>query len=245
MTKLSLIAAAALMTVPATLPAQDDFGIWATAGVEKKIDKKWSVGAEAEYRSRDNLQQTDRWSIGVETKYRIFPWLKAGAGYDFIYANNPEHTTYKKSGRINKIRSSWWGPRHRLHFDLTGSLHLGRFGLSLRERWQYTYRASESSVARYDCDDEEWETCSVRGKGKNVLRSRLMAEYDIPHIPVTPYVSAELYNAWSVVKVRYTAGADWKVSKHHSIGIYYRYIHTSDEDDTNSHILGATYKFRF
>ena len=55
MTKLSLIAAAVLMTVPATLPAQDDFGIWATAGVEKKIDKKWSVGAEAEYRSRDNL----------------------------------------------------------------------------------------------------------------------------------------------------------------------------------------------
>ena len=40
---------------PTSVKAQSsDFGIWSAVGVEKKINKKWNVGAETEFRTRND-----------------------------------------------------------------------------------------------------------------------------------------------------------------------------------------------
>ena len=57
----------------------------------------------------------------------------------------------------------------------------------------------------------------------------------------------ELFNGWNVQKVRYSIGADWKLSKKHSVGMGYRY-QTTDDDDNNEpdrHILNVGYKYKF
>lgn len=240
-----LIASAMIVAMSAGVFAQgDDFGIWTSLGVEKNINKKWSIGAETEYRMRNDARTADRWSIGVDASYKILKWLKASAGYTLLYDNNKEDISYNEDGSYNNWRPSYWGLRHRFNVSATGSVKTGRFKFSLRERWQYTYR-QEKTVQRYDFDNEWWEDKLRLGKNKHLLRSRLKIDYDIPKCKVDPYADVELFNGWSLEKVRYTAGADWKIKKKHTINFFYRYqtIHGEEEDmEANCHILGVGYK---
>ena len=44
-----------LLMMPEGIMAQhSDFGVWTTVGAEKSLGEKWSVGAEGEFRTRDN-----------------------------------------------------------------------------------------------------------------------------------------------------------------------------------------------
>lgn len=244
----ALAVAALLAASPSEAWAQsDDFGIWTSVGAEKSFNKKWSVGAEGDFRTRDNSSKADRWSFGVDGSYKIMKGLKVAAAYTLLYDNNREKTTYHDDGTANNYRPSYWGLRHRFSVSLTGSVNLGDFKLSLRERWQYTYRP-EKTVERYDVDNEQWEDKTVRAKGKNVLRSKLKAEYDITRCAIDPYADVEMFNAWALQKVRFTVGAEWKITKRHTAELFYRYQSVNDRDDDNdagSHILGIGYKYKF
>lgn len=235
-----------LLSLPVSLLAQSDFGLWYSVGAEKKIDKKWTVGVEGEFRTRNNGRTADRWDVGVSADYKIVKGLKASVGYDLIYQNMAEKITFNTDGSYNNWRPSFWTPRHRFHADLTGSVDVGRFKFSLRERWQYTYRP-EATTTRYDFDNSQWEETTVSGRARNVLRSRLQVAWNPRHCPVDPYANVELFNSWNLTKTRYTLGADWRVAKHHLVGLYYRYQHVSDasENQPNEHIVGLNYKFKF
>lgn len=225
----------------------DDFGMWYELTAEKKINKKWSVDVEGEFRTRNDAKTADRWSIGATGEYKINKWLKASAGYTLLYDNNPGKLTYNDDGAYNNWRPSYWGVRHRVNVSVAGSIDLGRWSLSLRERWQYTYRP-EKTTERYDFDNSYWEDKTVKSKGRNVLRSKLKVDYNIRKCKVDPYADVEMFNAWDVQKVRYTIGADWKITKAHTVGVAYHYQYAADDDDdedTNSHIIGISYKFKF
>ena len=244
--------AALLLLVPLAVSAQDDgdkdddFGLWTTVEAVKKVDKKLSVGLDAELRTRDNVGELDRWSVGVTASYKLFPWLKASAGYVLIDDHVAEKYTYHDNGNLNKWTPDYWRLRHRVHVSLTGSADMGNFTLSLRERWQYTYRP-EKVVQRWDEDDEEWSDKTVSSKAKNVLRSRLQLSYSKKCCPWEPYASVELYNGWNVQKGRFTVGTEYKLSKQHVLNAFYRYQHIYDRDDEdpNTHIVGVGYTFKF
>ena len=246
----AMLSIMALETMILASPAQaqsDDFGIWYEVGAEKKLSQKWSVAAEAELRTRDNCKAADRWSAGLSASYKIVKGLKATAGYTFLYDNNAEELDLKSDGLTpNKWTPHYWGVRHRFSMGLTGSVKWNRFDISLRERWQYTYRPS-ASEKRYDIDNNIWT--DRKGKGKNILRSRLQVGYDIPNWKFDPYVSAEMYNgSGGVSKMRYTLGTEYKIRKTHAIGLSYKYQHVYDDDDdlsSNRHILGLSYKYKF
>ena len=225
----------------------DDFGMWYEVAAQKKLGKKWSVDVEGEFRTRNDAKTADRWSIGAEGSYKVTKWLKASAGYTLLYDNNAGKLTYNDDGAYNNWRPSYWGVRHRINVALTGSLDLGRWTLSLRERWQYTYRP-EKTTERYDFDNYCWEDKTVKSKGRNVLRSKLKVDYNIRKCKIDPHADVELFNAWDVQKVRYSVGADWKITKAHTVGVAYYYQHAADDDDdgdTDSHIIGISYKFKF
>jgi hypothetical protein len=119
--------------------------------------------------------------------------------------------------------------------------------LVLRERWQYTYRP-EKTVQRWDFDEEQWEDKVRSGKAKHQLRSRLQVEYDKKRALLTPFASVELFNAWSVEKVRYTVGTDFRLAKRNALSVYYRFqdIRCNDDDgDPDTHYLGIAYKLKF
>lgn len=225
-----------------TVNAQkDEFGVWTSIHVKKKLGKGWTVFAEGEYRTRDNLKTTDRWAGGVGADYRLFPFLKIGGGYTYLYCNHPEEVTKK-----GNIIPAYWSRRHRTNVSLTGRVAWNRFTFSLRERWQYTYRP-EQYVPKYDDDgvtpkDDEL----VKGKGKNVLRSRLQAEYNIARCRFTPFASCELYHgSGGLDKTRWTAGSEYKINKRNVLEVYYRYQNKHDDDETNGHVLGIGYTIKF
>ena len=135
------------------------------------------------------------------------------------------------------------------HLSLTGKLNWQRFEFSLRERYQYTYRTSQL-VSKYDGDDGSQKADEeITGKGKNVLRSRLQAEWNIKKSRFAPYASCELYHSmsdsWALDKTRWTLGTGYKINKKNSLDFFYRYQNHADDDETNGHVVGAGYTFKF
>lgn len=285
----SLLSAAIAMPSMAQLDLDDDvsnFGLWTSVGVEKKINKKWGVELEGELRTADALNDVSRYSVGISTDYKICSWLKADVGYILIAEpqKKVEEFEFKEAVLIDendldsdidytkyeyKIEPGYTRIRHRANVSLIGSMKLGRFKLSLRERWQYTYRP-EKNIDKIEYDirylnsmewfqneylwqleslDPQVKKKTIKSKHSNVLRSRLQVEYDIKGVPFEPYASVEVYNdldGFNFKKMRYTIGGDYKINKQHSIGMYYRFQDFfGEEKDESSHILGLGYKFKF
>ena len=67
----------------------DDFGVWTSAEVKKKIFSGFDASLEGEFRTRDGLQTVERWSGSAGVSYKMFRWLKASAGYTFIHYYHP------------------------------------------------------------------------------------------------------------------------------------------------------------
>ena len=57
----------------------DDFGVWTSAEVKKKIFSGFDASLEGEFRTRDGLQTVERWSGSAGVSYKMFRWLKASA----------------------------------------------------------------------------------------------------------------------------------------------------------------------
>lgn len=222
----------------------DDFGIWTSAEVKKKIFPGFDASLEGEFRTRDGLKNVERWAASMGVGWRIAPFLKADAGYTFIYKRQPGELTRKG----NWI-PAYWSPRHRLTASLTGSYTWRRVEFSLRERYQFTRRTA-LSLPKYDGDDGSQKADEeVSAKSKNVLRLRLQAEWDIRKSPFSPYASCELYHdmedGWALEKTRWTVGMGYKINKRHSLDFFYRYQDHADDDESNGHVLGAGYKWKF
>jgi len=232
--------------------AQTEGGLLIEAGAEKKLSQQWSVSLDADFRTRNNFKTIDRWSIGLSAEYKPVKWLKAAAGYVLLNNHFREDISYQTLDDqkvYNNWRPSYWGIRHRLHASLTGTYKFSNnIRISLREKWQYTYRP-EKTVARWDFDNSQWEDNLRASKGKHQLRSRLQVEYDKKRALLTPFVSTEFYNSWSLEKIRFNVGTDIRLSKQHSLSVFYRfqkmYNVAPDEYDPDMHYLGIGYKFKF
>ena len=227
------------------LKAQTDFGIWIDAGVEKKLDKHWTLEGELGARTRNDSKEMDRYSLGLGADYKINKYLKFSAGYNLLYNHRGGTQTYHKNGTVNKITPTYWWPRHRFLFGVTGSYGIGNLGLSLREMYQYTYRA-KAKDKKYDTDTEEWE--DVKSKSQQLLRSRFQVNYRLKHTPLTPFGSIELYHDKSgLQKTRYSLGTNLSITKRHNLKLYYRYqdLRENDDDDLDTHVLGISYTYKF
>jgi len=254
MKRLMKIAIAASLAMAVTMPAMaqsegatgKDFGLWMTAGLEKKINKKWSVGLEFEYRLKDNIDgsgwgEPSRWNIAIGADYKPLSWLKLDAGYKFMR----DHSCYEWNEEKQEETIGFWGTKHRFYASVTGSYKVQNVKFSLRERWQYTYRPEVADVT-YDYNKDRYEP--KKGKGKNVSRTRLQVSYDKKKAWYEPYVSVEMYIAHGLDKMRYTAGCEFKLNKKNVFDVFYRYVDIREDDNYNnrdSHVLGVGYKFKF
>ena len=141
--------------------------------------------------------------------------------------------------------------RHRVNLDVTGQVSLGQWKLSLRERLMMDARADEIDL-------------SEKNRGDYVLRSRLQAAYAIPNQPLSIVGKMEVFNTLNakyfgqyINELRPEIGLQWKVNKHHTLSLAYRYnyIYSRSIDMLNSgkvaleheykhkHVILLTYKF--
>lgn len=250
--------------VPTSLMAQDtevdgdegdDVESNFNVGIEKKLTKKLNVAIEGEFRTRDDFSTVDRWSLSPSLEYKFMKHLKLTVGGAYVDVNNRAKEKYRTDGSLKWIRNSYWAPRYRGFAALTGDVDFGRFNFALRERYQITYRSKYTATRDYytRSDEYNYSDDDIRESETNqVFRSRLMVSYDIRHCAVDPFASVEmtndLVNDFSVAKMRYAVGVDWKINKHHLLEFNYMYQNCrgdDGEDDANSHIIGISYKYKF
>ena len=241
----------------------DEFGVWTTLEASKKINKKLKLDFEAELRTIEGVGDIDRVSIGAGASYKPVKWLKASAGYIFIYSHSLESKKIKdlideeKGIYEYNIDHAYWTERHRFHISLTGEYKIGRVELSLRERVQYT----RTNSATTDETKYKWEYTDIiegtgdltpvtepefkKAKENTTLRSRLSAKWDIRNCKITPFASVELYtrlDEWKGCdKLRYRAGASYKINKDNEISLFYLYQDANDDDEPKGHAVGIGY----
>ena len=247
----------------------DEFGVWATVEASKKINKKFKFIADAELRTYDFVNNIERATVGAKVEYKILKWLKANAGYSFMYTHEPEETSIKDEvwneegnsvGHERNIDHDYWTIRNRFYLTASGEYKVGRFEFGLRERLQYT-RTSSATVNEtkyryylgedplFSIEDNEWivttEPEFKDAKHNLTLRSRLNVKYDIPNCKVNPFASVELYtrlDEWKGYdKLRYRIGGSYKINKKNSISLYYLYQDVNDIDEADGHAIGFEY----
>ena len=237
-----------MVLLPLGASAQsDEFGLWTSAGLDKKLSKNLTLGGEIEFRAGNNLKNVDRWSAGIGVDYKLAKWLKAGVGYTYLYDYHPEAYTYQDDGDLNKRTMTYFGSRHRVNATITASHDFGRLNVSLRERWQYTYRPQLDNMRMDYQHADLGYSYAVKGKAKNVWRNRLQLKYKASSL-LRPYLSGETYVAGSGLdKLRLSLGTELKLSKQSSLNLGYIFqkAYDDDDDEGNKHVLSIAYKFKF
>jgi hypothetical protein len=268
---MTVIAFTPLYSASAQSDDNDDFGVWTTIEASKKINKKIKIDFEAELRTIEGVDDIERASFGAGVNYKATKWLKASAGYVFIYSHSPEEKKIKVDDVLGtenfgdfydyNIDHDYWTERHRFHLTLTGEYKLGRLEFSLRERLQYTRTNSaytDESKYRWEpqMDEISYEELHPvlnvekapelkESKHNTTLRSRLTVKWDISGCKITPFASAELYTRlddWKRYdKVRYRLGASYKINKDNSISLYYLHQNVNEKNEPKTHAIGLGY----
>ena len=178
----------------------DDFGMWMSAGTEKKLNDRWSLGAGIELRTKDNSGSVDRWQLAINGAYKVSKFLKLGANYEL----------HLKKRTVDSGKETV--PRHRLMFDITpGGKVMNWLKLSLRERYQYTYTVQKSNV---------------KAIHEHHLRNRFKAEIDNSSMKGwSPYLSVEMFNNLSkqfeIDEMRMAIGTSYSIHTHHVVNLGY------------------------
>ncbi len=102
---------------------------------------------------------------------------------------------------------------------------------------------------------------TVDAKSKHVLRSRLQVSFKpYKKCRFEPYASYELYSLLhtqnhtehagtggkAVDKWRITAGCSYKINRHNSVELFYRYVHATDPDEYDAaNQIGVSYSLKF
>ena len=144
-----------------------EFGGRVAVSVDKKITKGLHVSLEEEVRFDNNFGSLDRLQTTLEISYKVHPNIKLGLGYALINGYRANSESFKN-------------PRHRFMADATGTLHLGNWNLSLKERFQMTRRTGDFNVYQ-------------NPQNALTLKSRLKAQYK-GFGKVQPYAYFEVRN---------------------------------------------------
>lgn len=107
-----------------------EFGGRLSVSIDKKLARGLHVSLEEEIRMDNNFGSFDRFHTTLGLSYKVNDYLKLGVGYAMINPYSSSNSAFK-------------GSRHRLMLDATGSLRFGDWRLSLRERFQATYRSGD------------------------------------------------------------------------------------------------------
>ena len=210
-TSLIALGAVAQTSIPPLAESSDsDLQARVKAAIEFPLSEKWSLTWGEQLRLKDSFGKIDKVLSSLTLDYEPWRFLEVGTEYAFVN---------ERKGTDD------WRIKHRINFNVTGKLSIGRFDLSLRERIRFVVRSY---------DTNEYETPDPF----TTLRTRLKAAYNTP-TRWKPYAYVELYttlNAPEVVenylrdplerdnyinRVRLVFGSEVKLSDKHKMDLHY------------------------
>ena len=145
-----------------------EFGGRLAVSLDKRITRGLHVSLEEEVRFDQNFSAFDRFHTTLRMTYKVHPNIKLGLGYAMINGYSSTAKAFKNA-------------RHRAMADVTGTLHLGEWNLSLRERFQLTHRTGDYNVYQNPANEL-------------TLKSRVMIRYKNSYGIFSPYAYVELRN---------------------------------------------------
>ena len=72
--------------------------------------------------------------------------------------------------------------------------------------------------------------------------------FNSPNSKFSPWATVEFFNDLAFGKVRLQGGCDYTLRKQHRFSLFYRYQNITGTDadgETNTHLVGAAYTFKF
>ncbi len=192
-----------------------------------------------------DVENEAQYRMGVELDFKIAKGLKLMVAPQLRFDNDfsvdrlqlETALRYKTFGflyweanyrRINKPQDDLSSEKFSKYgFSLSAKETYGRFTPALRLRY--------SNYADDDVDDKQF------------LRYKASVKYDIKKCKITPSLAIEAFqelNDYELYKMRYTAGADYKLMKNNYIGISYKLDYYKQEY-RNRHIISLGYKYSF
>lgn len=198
--------------------------------------------------------------------------MKVSGGFEYMWNQKLEETKFKgynyntfdEEGNMMtdytrydfNVNERYWRNRHRTSLGVTAEYSpTKRWAFQLKETVQYNHYCYEDSINqtewRWKGDDEDRlmpssDQKAVDAKDRFVLRSKLTVEYNIKGLPLNPFVSID-YGCglnYTANKWKYSAGADYTISKKHKFTLFYRFQTEDDDDEPNGHMLGIGYKIK-
>ncbi|WP_455639615.1 DUF2490 domain-containing protein [Parabacteroides sp.] len=199
-----------------SLQAMDGAGMAFKVSLSGKIYRNFSFLFEEDIRPQSDFRQAE-WFLTIgEVNYTFNRYLKTGVAYMLL-------NQYKAADEL----------RNRYYIYASANYPIGNFSLSLRERFQSTYKTKAPHPTNY-------------------LRTMLTLSYKIRRTGLAPFAYAELFNNTGyrgnmhTDRIRLSAGSDYKLNKLNSLQLYYRYHIFNVYDPVNyKHAIGLTYSHRF
>ena len=197
-----------------TLWAMDGAGMAFKVSLSGKIYHKFSFLLEEDIRPKSNFKQAEWFLTTGEINYTFNRYLKAGVAYMLL-------NQYKASEEL----------RNRYYVYASGKYPVGNFVLSLRERFQSTYKTGAEHP-------------------KNYLRSMLTLSYKIGKSGFCPFAYTEVFNdtrnKMRSDKIRFSTGSNYQLNPNNNLQLYYRYHIFNVDDPVNyRHAIGICYTHRF
>ena len=163
-------------------------GVYFKASLCGKIYKHFSFLVEEDIRPRDDFKEAEWFLTTVEVNYKFNKYLLAGSGYMSL-------ARYKASDEL----------RNRYYLYATGTYSAGRFTLSVRERFQSTYKVHAEHP-------------------KNYLRSMLTLSYKIGKSGFCPFAYTEVFNdtrnKMRSDKIRFSTGSNYQLNPNNNLQLY-------------------------
>lgn len=231
------------MATAGTCMAQKDdaLGSWTSVTVKKHVSKPMSVALRAEYRTRDNMRETDTFFFRLTGAYKFSPYFSMATSYDFYTSHQ---TNGVKSGITLPAYDRY---AHRGMLDLTGMFQSGHVNFSLRERYVYA-----AFMRRTVHGKDEWgqEATFVNpAQNTNTFRSLLTITYKPTNSKFSPYIAGEWFHSFKnfeeldrmkETQVHAFLGTNYKLNQQNSFKFYYVYQYKTPTGKA-IHTLGLDY----
>lgn len=179
-----------------------DLETWGSLKIKYKINKKWKIAIEEQFRFSNNSSELDNYFTELNTDYSFNKNVFGGIGFRYIREND------------NVGETQGYENHTRLHFDLGYKHELQRFELEYRLRFQ--------TKNELDISKEEGDYAN------NHLRFKVGLGYNIKKWKLDPEFSSEIFRHYEkgeengFNKIRFTIGTKYKTKSFGNIGAFYR-----------------------
>lgn len=215
-----LLAIPVLMLLMPLAASSQDTSIRTRSSLEAdwKIRKGLHLNAEYELRTSDGLSGVERHQFSLGLSYKLNNHFTAGAGYSYL-------GHYGSDGSLK--------PRHRMTADISYRLDAGDWRISVKEALQLTHRSYDFNRFQQTPNALELKSrAKLSYRGLQKIEPYAYVEirniFNAPSCSATYNSSSDAYSDYEflgykdvyVNRLRGAVGAEWKLSKKHSLDFH-------------------------